>query len=331
MQHRQSSPRIPVPASLAAAPFSVREGTRAGLGRQRLLGRDLHRPFAGARVTPGDPTLSLQQLCAAYQARSPTSHFFSHVTAARLWDAPLPLAAEGEAHVHVSCNRPGAVPRARGVVGHLLADPQLRVTGLRGLRLCDPATTWCQLESLLDFGDLVAVGDFFVLERERMGTHSGPERRALVPIGELRRRAEERSGPGSRVLRRAAAAVRVGAESRRESLLRLLIVGHGLPEPLLNQNVFDADGQWLGRADMLYPAQNVIVEYNGDLHRTDLHQFEHDVVRIESFRRAGYSVVEVRSRGLTSQRHQTLERVSHALALPLRPAVASQELVLKPP
>lgn len=313
MQNRASSPRVPLPAELGAAPFSLRDGADAGLGRQRMLGRDLSRPFAGARIRNSGDEPTLLQRCAAYQARSPPGHVFSHATAALLWGVPLPAVLEERAELDVSALHPSAMPRARGVLGHRLADPHLRVVTLDQLRVCDPASTWFQLAAQVEHDDLVAAGDYFVLVPANPASRG---RRPFVALDELRRRATTRTGTGSRLARRAALAVRDGAESRRETMLRLLMLRHGLPEPRLNQNVFDADGRWLGRADMLYAAQNAIVEYNGDLHRTDFDQFEKDAVRIESFRLAGYTVVEVRKKGLQSQQPQTIARIRRALGVP---------------
>jgi hypothetical protein len=64
------------------------------------------------------------------------------------------------------------------------------------------------------------------------------------------------------------ALLRPGAESRPETLLRLLLGRAGLPEPEVNVDIRDDSGRFLGRADLVYPPWRTIVEYDGDQHRT---------------------------------------------------------------
>ncbi len=173
----------------------------------------------------------------------------------------------------------------------------------------------CRLGSILSHDDLVAVGDYLVLD-PRIG--EAGERRPYAGLDQLRSRALSYRGAGARAVRSAARDVRSGAESRRETLLRLLLVRGGLPEPELGQEIRDGDGDLLGYADMLYREQRVVVEYDGDQHRNDFDQFEKDAVRLDSFRRAAHYVVQVRKKGLGSRRHETVQRVAQALALDRR-------------
>ena len=75
------------------------------MGRGRLSGRDLARPFPGIRVrAPASPengttedSYELQRLArveaaAVYAHRMPVNQHISHESAAALWGAPLPLA-----------------------------------------------------------------------------------------------------------------------------------------------------------------------------------------------------------------------------------------------
>ncbi|MCS5733053.1 hypothetical protein [Herbiconiux daphne] len=304
---------IPLPRDLLEHPFSVAEGEARGIGRGRLRGQDLARPFHGVRLAdlalPPDPPAALLTLCAAYQRRCPAGHFFSHVTAAALWGAPLPPAM---AHrpLDVSVLKPHALPRANGVIGHRLADERVRVVERTGVRVADPASTWCQLGPLLAFDDLVAAGDHLVL-KPIVSARGDP--RPHISLPQLLERASAARAPGAARLRTAAALVRVGAESRPETVLRLALMRAGLPEPLLNAPIHDARGRLLGYGDLVYPAHRVIVEYNGGQHRTDEAQFEKDVTRVEDFRADGWTVVEVRKGGLFRQRAGTVERVRWAL------------------
>lgn len=107
--------------------------------------------------------------------------------------------------------------------------------------------------------------------------------------------------------------VRAGAESRPETLLRLLLLHAGLPEPEVNRDIRAQNGAFLGRADLAYPAFKVIVEYDGDHHRTSVRQYDADLSRFDRFLAAGWIVIRVRSRGLFVQPGQTIARVTGAL------------------
>ncbi|WP_291049036.1 hypothetical protein [Herbiconiux sp.] len=290
----------------------MRAGHDAGLTATRMRGGDLLRPYPGARIPASAPPMTHRELCAAYLLRSPEGQFFSHVTAARLWRIPLPLRLEAERALDVGVVKPLPVPRLRGIRGHRLTGTGLTIVRRYGLPVADAASTWCQLGTVLDHDDLVAAGDHLVRcpRKQERG-----ERRPYVRLDHLRSVALSRRGPGGRALREAAADVREGADSRRESLLRLLLVRAGLPEPELNQEIFDDRGHSLGFADMLYRTQRVVVEYDGDQHRTDYDQFEKDAVRLDDFRhRAHHHVVQVRKKGLSEHPQDTVARVREALA-----------------
>jgi hypothetical protein len=308
--HRRVKPRKPLPSHLFVRPFTVPTGRASGLGRSRMLGSDLDRPFYGVRVRSGGE-LSAYQLCRAYSVTMADGAFFSHLTAARIWHVPLPTdfaAAEG---VHVGTLAPRRAPRGRGVHGHQLTDPSALIVRRFGFPVVDPATMWCQLSSFLGLDDLVAAADHLVLTPRYVADSSDP--RPWVGLDDLQTRVELFRGRGSRLLRTAIAQVRDGAESRPESILRLLIVRGGMPEPELNVDVFDAGGRFLGRADQLFREFRVIVEYDGDQHRTDSEQYDKDITRIDDFTAAGWTVVRVRKRGVFHDPDAGVNRVEAAL------------------
>lgn len=72
---------------------------------------------------------------------------------------------------------------------------------------------------------------------------------------------------------------------------RLAIVRGGLPEPELQVEIHDEAGYFVGRVDMAYPAQRVVVEYEGDHHRTDAEQWARDLRRYREMERLGWAVV----------------------------------------
>ena len=99
--------------------------------------------------------------------------------------------------------------------------------------------------------------------------------------------------------------------SPRESVLRLHIVMAGLPEPLLNQNVYDDHGRFLGCVDLAYPHLKVAIEYQSVLHHS---RYSADVERIAALRAAGWTVIEVTS-ALLSRPEELVARIRQAIGL----------------
>ena len=231
------------------------------------------------------------------------------MTAARIWPLPLPAARPDEPlHVAVSGNT--RAPRRTGVAGHHVSDPLVRVVRRRGLALVDPATLFCQLAGLLSLPDLVAVGDAIVLAP----VVGDPfDDRPWVTVAALRERVDAYRGRGKLAASAALDLVRPGAESRPETLVRLAIRDAGLPEPEVNGVIRDAHGRFLGRADLVYRTWRVLVEYDGDQHRTSTAQFDRDVRRLDDFAANGWRVVRIVGRSFFLDRRECLERVRRAL------------------
>lgn len=66
----------------------------------------------------------------------------------------------------------------------------------------------------------------------------------------------------------------------------------GWARPLVNHDVLDEHGRFLGRPDLLDPDRGIVGEYAGAVHR-DRARHRRDVRREDLFRRAGLEYVEV--------------------------------------
>jgi hypothetical protein len=99
--------------------------------------------------------------------------------------------------------------------------------------------------------------------------------------------------PGVRRLESALELVDAGAQSPRESYLRLLLIDAGLPRPQTQIPVFGADGMPVAYLDLGWEDRMVAVEYDGDQHRTDRRQYVKDIRRLELLEEIGWSVVRV--------------------------------------
>lgn len=326
-----SRPPGELPRDLTAGPFTLARGRSAGLSEERMRGRDLARPVRGVRQAPGPTTAPvtapitaplaaadpwaaadarLQARCAAVDLAVPDGAFFSHLTAARLWPLPLPRWAVEDDTAHVSVMEPAMSPRLPGVVGHRLSHHLIFTVSRSGFRLVDPATLFCQLAAVLPLPDLVAVGDALILSPR---FPEPADERPYLARADLVERVDRGRGRGLVRARRAVGLVRQGAESRPETLVRLAIVQAGLPEPDLNVDVHAADGSFIGRGDMVYRRHRVIVEYDGDQHRVDTRQYDHDIGRLDRFAAQGWRVVRLTGRAFFADPRTCLARIEQAL------------------
>ncbi|PJJ65492.1 endonuclease domain-containing protein [Compostimonas suwonensis] len=303
--------RTILPSHLLYAPFTTADARAAGLNAKTLRDPVFGRPFHGVRVPPRAPASSVfDRNCRAYATRMKPTAFFTHDTAARLWNLPLPREYTADDPLHVSTFWPDRAPSGRGVAGHTLTPGTVRVLSRDGHHVVDPVSAWLQLGGILPRDELVALGDALVLDPFVVEPGSD---RPWATIGELEDRLGSYSGRGVTKLRAALPLIREGSESRPETLLRLLLRSAGFPEPQTNTEIWDAGGRFLGRGDLVFRPWRVVVEYDGDHHRTDRRQYEHDRLRQEGLARAGWQSVSVRSRGLFVETAQTVERVRLAL------------------
>ncbi len=83
-----------------------------------------------------------------------------------------------------------------------------------------------------------------------------------------------------------------GAQSPMETYLRLFLVDHGFPRPVVQLAVRDERGHLLGYVDLGYREQRVGIEYEGDYHRDRL-TFRRDIARVNAMQEAGWVIVRV--------------------------------------
>ncbi|MBI3223917.1 MAG: hypothetical protein HYZ39_02540 [Mycolicibacterium cosmeticum] len=112
------------------------------------------------------------------------------------------------------------------------------------------------------------------------------------------RMARERHS-GARGMRRLVEALDfydAGAESPRETWLRLLVIRNGYPRPTTQIPVLSADGQRRYFLDMGWAERKLAIEYDGDHHRYDPIQFARDIVRSEDLDELDWRRVRVTKR-----------------------------------
>ncbi|WP_395245088.1 hypothetical protein ACGGZK_04630 [Agromyces sp. MMS24-K17] len=269
----------PLPDEFAWAPFSVARATERGIRPHRLRARDLAAPFRGVRS--GSAPATLAEWCDAYAPRLGEHQLFSHATAAGLWGLPLPTGHPLPLHVAATAGRE---PRAAGVVGHRVDAARIVPRRVRGLPAVSAADAWCQVAGSLSHRDLVAAGD-------RLLGWPHPLVAEEVLDEAIARHA---GGRGAIARRNARRDIRRGAASRRETLLRLDVIAAGLPEPECNGRIELAPGLVVF-GDLVFRRWRVLLEYDGDHHRTDARQFARDVDRLNALAAHGWIVVRARS------------------------------------
>jgi len=102
--------------------------------------------------------------------------------------------------------------------------------------------------------------------------------------------------PGRRGIARSRKAIALfdaGAQSPKESWLRMVLIRAGLPRPQTQIAVQDGSGEVFAYLDMGWEEFKVAVEYDGEQHRTDRWQYTRDIRRLEMLERCGWIVVRV--------------------------------------
>jgi hypothetical protein len=271
------------------------------------------RAFHGVYAQGLDLT-DLEERCRALLPVMGAEHWFSHATAAGLWGLPLPEPSSIADPLHVLAVGSRRGLRRDGVTGWQTADLAVPRQVLGLIPVVSPAAVWAHLAVTGAVGPgralsrewLVAVGDALVTPRRR------PARPALCTIDELAAAAAARAGQrGATSLGWASDRIRPGAESPKESELRLGLVAAGLPEPEVQVGVATADG--LRHADLGYRRARLLLEYHGDEHRVSRARWLDDLTRRQLFEDAGYRVIEVGARDLEHGCRALAARIRRAL------------------
>jgi hypothetical protein len=280
-----------------------------------------HQPFIGSEALAAGE-LSRHELRKYYRAIMPNVYMEKRVEpslrqrtiAAWLWshrEAVIAGAAASAMHgaKWIDDNAPveliwrNARAPQRVVTRHelLLSDEFQR---LDGLHVTTPERTAFDIgrrgslkRAVAGLDALAAVTDFKVRDVEELGS-------------------KHRHTRGLRQLEAALDLVDAGAQSPKETWLRLLLIGAGFPRPRAQIPVLGADGFPRYFLDMGWEDIMLAVEYDGGQHWTDPWQFATDVERLEYIAKIGWTVVRVVSQ---HRAYDVIRRVRHAWdALTLR-------------
>ncbi len=122
--------------------------------------------------------------------------------------------------------------------------------------------------------------------------------------------ARHKGARGVRECRKVLSLMDGGAQSPKETWLRLVLIDAGLPRPVTQIRV--TDGRLVAYLDMGWEEQKVAVEYDGDEHRSDRRRYVKDIRRAEMLDRLGWHVIKVinedRANAITQRARDALAR-----------------------
>ncbi|MCG5431357.1 DUF559 domain-containing protein [Mycobacterium sp. MYCO198283] len=179
-----------------------------------------------------------------------------------------------------------------------VADDEVML--IDGVRVTTPSRTAVDIACRYPFARAVAVLDALA-------------RATRLDVREVEALLERYPGRrGIRRARKALAAMNRGAESPRETWLRLLLARHGFPPVETQITVRGVYGEVVAVLDMGWKQLKVAIEYDGDHHRTDTYQFNRDIRRMEELTALGWIVIRVTSEdgegSIVSRVHRALAR-----------------------
>ncbi|WP_135458623.1 hypothetical protein [Mycobacterium sp. DL99] len=170
-------------------------------------------------------------------------------------------------------------PRGIRVWSDTFGDDEIEL--INGMRVTPPARTALDLACRYPIDEAVALID-------ALANATGLTTADVEPL--VDRYCGRR---GIKNARRALDLVDPGAESPRESWLRLLVVRAGFPRPRTQIPVYDEFGVLVGVFDMGWEDVKVAADYEGDQHRTDPRRFNRDIRKAEAVTRLGWTDIRV--------------------------------------
>ena len=272
-----------VPDALRGVPVTTQMASQHGIGRGTLAGPGWQQLFRGVHLTSDtEPSLAIRLRAALLLL--PPDTIVSHTSAMRLYGFE-PAAGR---HTMLELSTNGSTTTALKVLLHRRGRT-LRPIELQELPVTDPERTFVDCALRLSLVERVQLGDHLVHTRR-------------TTIDRLAHFAHTNSLHGVLRARRTMPLVRAGAESPRETIVRLMLVLARLPEPECNVDLRDEDGHFLARGDLVLPRWKVLIEYDGWHHERDANQRVRDIVRRERLEAAGWRVLVITAGDIAAPR-----------------------------
>jgi len=306
MRHRTRLPRK------LGERFAVRTAEAAGVRAGRYSSPDLHRPFHGVRSVDVPVTFADHVECCALRLKP--DQRFGGITDMRHWGLPTPKKWTPKESIVVIAPTGTTPPKTAGVEGRRLKWERAQTMILKGIPVVDPVAALFTSAGVLTVLDAVIVIDALVTTAMNY-PNLGPGR-PMSTLGEIERRLGDwRQFPGCKTIRAALSLARERVESPKETETRLLIVACGLPEPVVQHDVYDESGKLVARPDLAYPELKIAIEYDGDGHRLEKDEWRRDIQRHRALDAEGWITLHLTQADLEPDaQRDTIEEIRRAIA-----------------
>ncbi|GAA1125111.1 hypothetical protein [Nocardioides aquiterrae] len=275
-------------------PFTRADGLGAGIPRNVLDGPKYSRIFRNVHISSAVRIEQEQRFSGALLLH-PEGAFLSHTSGARVRRIAVP----DDPFVHVSVTDAKDRRWSPGLKPHV-APPHTEVVVVDGTPVSGLVRNFIELAAILPLVDVVVAGDDMC-------------RRLNIRAAWLRAQLAKSKDYWSPAARYAASYVRNGVGSPMESRLRMLLVLAGFPEPEVNVEIRDENGDVLLQFDLGYRRAKVAIGYDGRRHVEVVDDWEHDITRRDRTDDAAWREVTVVASGVYVDPLSTLDRVARAL------------------
>lgn len=251
-----------------------------------------------------DASNDVQVQCRALLGSMPPGSAFSHVTALKLLKLPIPDVLAKDQRIHVTSSQERSRSQSSRTVNHHLDahDPGEPFI-VSGLPIIRPGWAWVQECQRISDSDAVLIADGMMRRQHPLETPESLEE-LLGSVRNIR---------GVIRARNALELAEPNTDSPMETLTRLLLVLAGLPTPDVNPEIFDDSGQYVCRSDLVYWQWRVVVEYDGDVHRTDRATWQRDNEKRRHLAELGFYPIYVTADDVYKRPKEIIAHVRKAL------------------
>lgn len=287
-----------LPTELGDA-FTVSQALTFGFSSMRLIRDGLERPIRGVYVRSNAfdalhpaarPRARHRAIALAFASTLSPYFWLSHETAAAVWGLPVPISPEQPIVVAsaTGSRRVTRVGVTHRVMSEHLAEARLHLD----VRVASPTATWAMVAPQLSWHDAIALGDA-ILHRPRIAGTQRLERPPLATREELLASVHAHHRRHQPRLNALIDEVSPHCASAPESHLRLFLHEIGYAPESLDLDIRDHQGRFVGCTEFAYPSVGILVEYEGDHHRTDKRQWNRDIEKYAAYAALGWQVVRV--------------------------------------
>jgi very-short-patch-repair endonuclease len=276
-------------STMSSEPFLGSEAMAGGRLTRHQLRTRYRRLYRDVYLAPGVELTAASRARAAWLSMGDTTTLAGLSAAAVLGTKWLDAGQPAEVIKADRGHQPGIVVRSYDLHA-------AEIMHVRGMRVTTPARTAFDIGRTRPTEDVIPILDALL-----RATDTKPA--DVLAIADAR--------PGARGVRRLTSLLdRVdgGAESPKETQLRLLLVDAGLPRPETQIEFRDRWGRVRVRVDMGWREWKVAVEYDGLQHWADARQRSWDIERIALLEASGWTVIRV-SAEMMSRPHVVIGRV----------------------